>query len=122
MQTLKRYFTAAEIEYLLDELVAMSKAGIGPVESGVPIAGHHTPDRVEFYTARRILDEMNVGDSRTIENKVRLRPILKAASARGIQVVTKRIDKGEYRLWKISEATKVAKTPRAKKLKKIVKK
>lgn len=113
MKTLKRYFTAGEIEFLLDELVTMSKAGIGPVESGVPIAGHHSPDRVEFLTARKILDEMKIGDSRTIANKLRLRPVLKAASAAGIQVVTKRIDKGEYRLWKISDPM-VKKKPASK--------
>jgi hypothetical protein len=115
MKTLKRYFTQAEIDFLLDEILLMSKAGIGPVESGVPIEGYHSPDRIEFYTARKILDELKVGDSRTVENKVRLRPIVKAASSAGIQLVIKRIDKGEYRIWKISEANKVTKKKKPRK-------
>ena len=103
---LKQFFTEDEVNYLLRKLSEKLFAGIGPIESGVPQGGHYKASSIEFLTARVRLTEMDIGDSCTIDNKLRLRPFVRCASKNGFKIAFKRLPLGEYRLWKLADPPK----------------
>lgn len=103
---LNQIFSEAEIDFLLSALLRKTQAGVGPIESGVPMAGYYKPNSVEFFTARSRLSEMRVGDSFTVDNKLRLRPFVRAAERNGFRIAFKRLPRGEYRIWKLESKSK----------------
>ncbi len=98
-----KLFTEDEIKYLVRRLTDEFLGGVGPAEPDVPIGAHYQPTTVEGLIASKALREMAVGDSREVMNKLRLRPFISAASKLKMKIAFRRLDKGEYRMWKISE-------------------
>lgn len=96
-------FHEDEIKYLVRRLTDEFLGGVGPAEPDIPIGAHYQPTKLEGLIAARALREMKVGDSREVMNKLRLRPFISASEKLKMKIAFRRLDRGEYRFWKLSD-------------------